>query len=120
MREIKFRVWNKDINCYMDEIYTPYNTLINSTRFEDLLFEQYTGLKDKNKREIYEGDIIFLEREVCSERGEFENYTEKTKFVVEFKNGSFGKVTEINHEHWTISKFDVIGNILDNPELLNN
>lgn len=58
MREIKFRVWNKinqnwgEIERFIGESYGNLN------EDENLILQQYTGLKDKNNKEIYEGDIV--------------------------------------------------------------
>lgn len=87
MKEIKFRAWNEyrkeysyhDSPYWMDE----YGTLTFEGCLDspfDLL-EQYTGLKDKNSKEIYEGDIVrscnggkhFWEYEIKSIGGQFGN-----------------------------------------------
>lgn len=65
MREIKFRVWHKIskkyIKCYEVGGYAntegtiPLNDVFN---MQGLIFEQYTGFKDCEGKEIYEGDIV--------------------------------------------------------------
>ena len=88
MREIKFRAWNDSSNSF----YTDIKLLSTLAFFEgegvvnvfddNLIFEQYTGLKDKNGKEIYESDIIQF------------NFGEKSKegiinSLVIFENGCF-------------------------------
>ena len=67
MREIKFRVWDNEANHYapLDCVYgfivghTKENIVIgNKDGWSHLDVEQYTGLKDSEEREIYEGDIV--------------------------------------------------------------
>jgi len=70
---------------------------------------QYIGRKDKNKKEIYEGDIVSGNKEVIFGECVFENY-----FAV---NGWTLKDYEENFTQKETSQIEVIGNIYENPEL---
>ena len=127
MREIKFRVWEnqkkryfyfKDIGVYENCI-----TFDGQDDFDDAFFswdgavlEQYTGLKDKNGKEIYEGDI---DRELgVLKFGEYDNeesYEENVHGYGWYFEGPKGKISAVADY---IGYFCIIGNIHENPEEL--
>ena len=128
MREIKFRAWlkykkeivdveeidfmNKVIN-YIENDYENNRQEIIGTYFEDIELMQYTGLKDKNNKEIYEGDIVKLRANHGI--GVVKYYDEWGAFVVEYIKPRPLAVLGMNYYKEDI---EVIGNIYENPELI--
>jgi uncharacterized phage protein (TIGR01671 family) len=127
MRELKFRVWDVETKRFFKTDYnehlsvaisvdgkTLYQNYVGGDKEigKDVIIQQFTGLKDKNGVEIYEGDIV----KVYSEEFENENFTGK----VIFDEGSF--LTWINKNDirgvWSGDDIEVVGNIMENPELL--
>ena len=113
MREIKFRAWGK-INKEMFNVKSInfqerriYRNTVSYCKFNDIELMEYTGLKDMDGKEIYEGDILF------------ESFREEY-FKVVFENGSFR--AEADGYSLDLEDYDdiceVVGNIYENPELL--
>ena len=61
MREIKFRAWDKKGKAMREDIQTFYGSFWDIIKDENWDIMQYTGLKDKNGKEIYEGDIVNID-----------------------------------------------------------
>ena len=115
MREIKFRAWLGDrswMELWNSEFFSDMSPVTSyGSEFpddDDIILMQYTGLKDKNGVEIYEGDII--KRLRGSESVVFHNGA----FCISWKNSH---PTVLSH---SLDDYDgiVIGNIHQNPELL--
>ena len=110
MREIKFRAWNKE-SKFMFKIFdsTTHQDWFLSSWKERHEITQYTGLNDKNGKEIYEGDIFETTSGVVAVV-EWENNGRFLGFTVESER----KIVYVGRE----PKVEVIGNIYENPELL--
>ncbi|MDM0974723.1 hypothetical protein G6Z18_14740 [Clostridium perfringens] len=101
--------WHEDTEDYYGNFKEANGTLDN--------LMQYTGLKDKNGKEIYEGDILSIK--IYSG----DKVIVEGKTVVEFKDGCFGVIWGYDKAFLSLNsffkaKFEVIGNIYENPELL--
>ena len=119
-REIKFRAYHKErkeifeiASIDFEEkraiLWNEIRKLLN-VDFERFELSQYTGLKDKNGKEIYEGDIVILN-----------DTEEENRCVVKYKYGSYilidGDLRE-NLSNVEDSFLEVIGNIYENKNLL--
>src|SRR5690242_192549 len=108
MRAMKFRAWDgkeflpltREVACIDDE------GCLRS-RIEGIVFSQFTGLLDKNGREIYEGDVL--------------GYPGKVRAVVYWDSGAFKTFDgefRFFMEDSDLSLAEVIGNIYEHPELV--
>lgn len=117
MREIKFRAWTgkrmmePSRNMVIDSYDGSVNWSFGGNQPEpmDCVLLQYTGLKDKNGKEIYEGDII------RAQFPETQTTTGEARMVVEDICSSYASLRDAILDERDV---EVIGNIYENPELL--
>lgn len=120
-REIKFRVWDAVTKRYVDLstftiTYDGKLTAVTTSEImnpvlnqKNYIVEQYTGLKDKNGKEIYEGDILQIDDHILGD------------FVVVWHNFGWKIKRSVGYESLSVHKSEdctVIGNIHENSELL--
>jgi len=116
VREIKFRAWDREnqewvhaepifgffpcVGGLADEEYSLMN---DEDRFGDI--QQYTGLKDKNGKEIYEGDLVLA-------------INAKSPSEVSWNDDGHWQFWQIGSHLLKMEEWEIIGNIYENPELL--
>ena len=111
MRTIKFRVFNIKTKKYMTPNGGDYSLGVLSgqvrgiygEKFPEMIVEQFTGLHDKNGKEIYEGDIVT-------------DGVGKYKIIYDLKLAGYQPYCIFRDEPENYC--EVLGNIYENPELL--
>lgn len=136
-REIKFRAWDKKTKEYfhISELWNSgtnpecfnfdgwTDNFGNKGRLKDIAIEQYTGLKDVNSNEIYEGDIV----KYTAEDGD--SFLAPVKYFAAVDYPAFDIPTAFIPYYWYFesnvlsagmaeNSIEVVGNIHDNLELL--
>ena len=132
MREIKFRAWDKKKKkwlhgykelggCHIlgETILLGEWCSVEMARLNDIEVMQYTGLKDKNGKEIYEGDLLKYINPKNQRKEqplhEVKWSDGKAKFVF-IPIGGDG--TDNPHGMCSVERFEIIGNIYENPDLI--
>jgi len=115
MREIRFRAWEKDEKKYYDldklfnndfeKIMYLHPTFIVGKG--NIVFEQYTGIKDKNNKELYENDFIKNLEYISFDHG---GHVQKDGVVL------IENIRDNTIDY--LEEFEIIGNLWQNPELL--
>ncbi len=119
MRKIKFRFWNK----VTKSLHYPdgWDEIASRMRLVEMIPMQFTGLKDKNGKEIFEGDVLKWKD---YGRRSYRIYLiiwseENATFDLDtIKDSSRNSVPD-DRIYRTDTEAEIIGNIYENPELLN-
>ncbi|NHI48010.1 hypothetical protein FDE94_09035 [Clostridium botulinum] len=140
MREIKLRAWDKidekirevtliDFEYKKVKLLNDYTGESYLRDFEEVILLEYTGLKDKNDKEIYEGDIVkytfdLPESQYVTKNGLKIRIAEvfwcnwRSSFAVYANGNSKLANSDLFRYVRNGNRVEVIGNIYDNPELL--
>lgn len=143
MREIKFRVWDKKNSQFLkyldDKIifdlwdWTDFMSTCLIFPVYDYIIQQYTGLTDKNNKEIYEGDILRFDPDIrdliggnCiySNLGHVWIYSLADGITISYNHpysemsDSWSDIVDRGIGEDRPLSYEVVGNIMENPELM--
>jgi hypothetical protein len=126
MREIKFRAWDSDYDKmrYVEEFTIRYEKdngfhsggYADNGDYGDYILMQYTGLKDKNGKEVYEGDVVTCASLVANCLHEIVLQEEIGGLIV---GGMPGYALKGCKGYAWTSEEEIVGNKFENPELIN-
>ncbi len=117
MKTLKFRMWSKEAKKFFYDPENVYECLklsqlpATANLYQDMIWQQFTGLLDKNGKEIYEGDLLEF-----AYRDDGKQFVGEVQYFEKF--GSFGVVIDNAFETFQDlieydQFFNVVGNIFD-------
>lgn len=108
-RVIKFRAWSAhERKMYQDALYVADN----EDDINPWIYMQFTGLKDKNGKDLYESDIVsYIDDSMEPVTGEIDTPHEVVSMEIGINGSAFLEFLSWN-------EFEIIGNIYENPNLL--
>ena len=117
-REIKFRGWDKaNKRMLAPQDLSQSGGYWEWLGKEDVELLEFTGLRDADGKEVYEGDVVEYVPDPIG------NPKDRDVFVVEYVRSGFCFVKPGDGDHWITylqeSKIRVIGSVFENPELTN-
>ena len=132
MRTIKFRAWITEAKQMIEHNAIDFNDFLHKTNLDgsinhsycgdDDILMQFTGLYDKNGKEIYEGDILNVGENLVCEivyvDKNVEDYGDEIHCAFHAKVYIHNKTIPL--DSYLKNNCEIIGNIHENPELLNN
>lgn len=144
MRDIKFNIWDKESSKMIEwddrKTYPWFMNVIDFNKYnsEDYAILQFTGLLDKNGKEIYEGDIVRMEKELVTGKTDHRYKREKWSRSIKdeailinkviFKDGKFTTenlhhkilTKKYRHKKCDINSYSLIIDVNKNMEVIGN
>ncbi len=131
MREVKFQAWDnvnrkmygvgeqEDMHFYFDSSGIKaewfFSSAGDSEILEHLIYRQYTGLKDKNGKEIFQGDILHIDKRFNGSDIYGKVYWKDSGYALITSRGSD---TSTGYLEIVSPYTEIVGNIYENPELM--
>lgn len=121
--KLQFRFWDETEEKFVDGLDYAVDQWGNVVPrmsggyYADIVLQRYTGLNDKNGKQIFEGDIVrLLDDELCYEVKFAEEYAAFTVYL--HPSNKKLDITDLMCDIWSVDDREVIGNIFENSDLI--